>query len=97
LSDVGTHDLERRLVLPDLHDGHDPVVDVDVVARHRQRLHVTDDLLGGLARRREDVHLGRYGVRARHDAGGSNPGDLTQRILELRQQAQCGHPVGLSI
>ena len=70
LLDLGTDDLQRGLVLTDLDDRDDPVVDVDVVAGHGQRLHVADDLLGGLAGRRQDVHLGRHGVGSRHDAGG---------------------------
>ena len=80
-----------HLVVAHLHDRDDPVVDVDVVARERQRLDVAHHLLGRLARGGEHVHLGRHRVRAGHDARRLDALDVAQRVLELGQQAQGGH------
>ena len=82
---------DPHLVVAHLHDRHDPVVDVDVVARERQGLDVTDHLLGRLAGRGEDVHLGGDRVRAGDHAGRLDTLDASQSVLELGQQAQGGH------
>ena len=68
----------------ELHDADDAVVDVDVVRRHRQGLHVAHDLLRTLAAARDDVDLGRDGVGSGDHARSTDAGNLTERFLQLR-------------
>ena len=54
-------------------------------------LDVPDDLLGRLARTREHVHLGRRASGPVTTLAARTPGIVTQRVLELGQQAQRRH------
>ncbi len=72
-------------VVVELHDTHDAVIDVDVVARHRERLHVADNLFGALAATRDDMNFRRDGVGPGHHTGGADAWYLPQGLLELRQ------------
>jgi hypothetical protein len=71
---------DRRLVVLELHHGHDAMIDRYPETGGRERLNVTDHLLRRTLPRRNDVDLGR-GIGP-HDPGAANSRDATKLVFQ---------------
>ena len=72
-------------VAAELHDGDDAAVELEAERRERDRLHVARDLLGVLARVRDDVDFADASARLGDEPGDRDVGEAADLALDLGQ------------